>query len=182
MSRHVAETGHTAFTWTGPYGSGKSSLVVALCAAMAASSKSRDAAVHALGEDVTAALWDALPLKSQGWRILPVIGRRAPLAQVVGEALEERGLVEASAGRRWTDAAVLNRLAALAAEHPRTHGGLIVINSAEPHGLHDFLSTAALSDLYTAYTFRSGAYPRYQRDPGPNITKTRSQQPYRDLV
>ena len=88
MSRHVAETGHTAFTWTGPYGSGKSSLVVALCAAMAASSKSHDAAVHALGEDVTAALWDALPLKSQGWRILPVIGRRAPLAQVVGEALQ----------------------------------------------------------------------------------------------
>ena len=29
MARHVAETGQGAFTWTGPYGSGKSSLVVA---------------------------------------------------------------------------------------------------------------------------------------------------------
>ena len=32
-----------------------------------------------------------------------------------------------------------------------------LFNSAEPHGLHDFLSTAALSDLYAAYTFRSGS-------------------------
>ena len=32
MVRHVSETGQGAFTWTGPYGSGKSSLVVALSA------------------------------------------------------------------------------------------------------------------------------------------------------
>ena len=32
MARHVAETGQGAFTWTGPYGSGKSSLAVALAA------------------------------------------------------------------------------------------------------------------------------------------------------
>ena len=32
MARHVSETGQGAFTWTGPYGSGKSSLVVALSA------------------------------------------------------------------------------------------------------------------------------------------------------
>ena len=30
MARHVAESGQGAFTWTGPYGSGKSSLAVAL--------------------------------------------------------------------------------------------------------------------------------------------------------
>ena len=29
MARHVFESGQGAFTWTGPYGSGKSSLVVA---------------------------------------------------------------------------------------------------------------------------------------------------------
>ena len=32
MARHVAENSQGAFTWTGPYGSGKSSLVVALSA------------------------------------------------------------------------------------------------------------------------------------------------------
>ena len=30
MALHVAERGQGAFTWTGPYGSGKSSLVIAL--------------------------------------------------------------------------------------------------------------------------------------------------------
>ena len=34
MARHVAESGQGAFTWTGPYGSGKSSLAVALSAAL----------------------------------------------------------------------------------------------------------------------------------------------------
>ena len=32
MARHVSETGQGAYTWTGPYGSGKSSLVIALSA------------------------------------------------------------------------------------------------------------------------------------------------------
>ena len=32
MARHVSESGQGAFTWTGPYGSGKSSLAIALSA------------------------------------------------------------------------------------------------------------------------------------------------------
>ena len=32
MARHISENGQGAFTWTGPYGSGKSSLAVALSA------------------------------------------------------------------------------------------------------------------------------------------------------
>ena len=32
MSRQVSETGQGAFTWTGPYGTGKSSMAVALAA------------------------------------------------------------------------------------------------------------------------------------------------------
>ena len=32
MARHISESGQGAFTWTGPYGSGKSSLAVALSA------------------------------------------------------------------------------------------------------------------------------------------------------
>ena len=30
MANHISQTEQSAFTWTGPYGSGKSSLVVAL--------------------------------------------------------------------------------------------------------------------------------------------------------
>ena len=35
MARHRNVTGHAAFTWTGPYGSGKSSLAIALAAILA---------------------------------------------------------------------------------------------------------------------------------------------------
>ena len=38
MSEHVSETSHGSFTWTGPYGSGKSSLVVA-CSALLSEDK-----------------------------------------------------------------------------------------------------------------------------------------------
>jgi hypothetical protein len=41
MARQVSETGQGAFTWTGPYGSGKSSLAVALAALLGAASSSR---------------------------------------------------------------------------------------------------------------------------------------------
>jgi len=42
MAHHVAETKQAAFTWTGPYGSGKSSLVVALSALLSGEQKKRD--------------------------------------------------------------------------------------------------------------------------------------------
>ena len=46
MARHVAESGQGAFTWTGPYGSGKSSLVVALSAALNGDKARRRAVQH----------------------------------------------------------------------------------------------------------------------------------------
>jgi DNA helicase TIP49 (TBP-interacting protein) len=39
MGRHREATSHGAFTWTGPYGSGKSSLAVALAALLAGPAK-----------------------------------------------------------------------------------------------------------------------------------------------
>jgi hypothetical protein len=125
MARHLEETGHGAFTWTGPYGSGKSSLVVALCAALSGRPKVREAAAAALGEEVVAALVSAMPHKSQGWHLVPVVGRRAPLAQCIGEALEEIGLAKKS--KAWTDASVLLRLKSLATDEPKAHGGVLII-------------------------------------------------------
>ena len=91
MARHVAESGQGAFTWTGPYGSGKSSLVVALSALLNGSSSLKQSAALILGDDTATAVWNALPPRRWGWRILPVVGRRERPAQVVGEALEASG-------------------------------------------------------------------------------------------
>ena len=90
MVQHIAETGQAAFTWTGPYGAGKSSLAVAFAAALNGRSGRRQTAAAALGSKAAEAIWRALPFRERGWRILPVIGRRARPAQAVGEALERQ--------------------------------------------------------------------------------------------
>ena len=51
MARHVSEGGQGAFTWTGPYGSGKSSLAVALGALLNGNAALRQPAEIALGEE-----------------------------------------------------------------------------------------------------------------------------------
>ena len=48
MAKHIAESGQAAFTWTGPYGTGKSSLVIALSAALNGGSK-KEGTSHLLG-------------------------------------------------------------------------------------------------------------------------------------
>src|SRR6266850_7837818 len=63
MAQHVTETGQGAFTWTGPYGSGKSSLVVALSAVLNSNPRLRAEAATILGKGVTKTLWEAFPLQ-----------------------------------------------------------------------------------------------------------------------
>jgi hypothetical protein len=86
MARHRTETGHAAFTWTGPYGSGKSSLAVALSALL------RDdgaAALFArLGADASRPLAGAFSGVS-GWTIVPIVGRRAEPEAVIVEAIAD---------------------------------------------------------------------------------------------
>ena len=51
MAHHVAETGQGAFTWTGPYGSGKSSLAVALASLLNGNGDMRQIAASVIGRD-----------------------------------------------------------------------------------------------------------------------------------
>ena len=146
MARHALESGQGAFTWTGPYGSGKSSLVVALSALLSGSSSLRQSAASVLGEDTASTIWDALPPHTRGWRILPVVGRRERPAQVVGEAIEASGLITGTLQTRWGEKQVIDTLMRVAAQHPRAGGGLIVFIDE----MGKFLESAAYdgSDIY----------------------------------
>lgn len=84
MSRHRTETGHAAFTWTGPYGSGKSSLAVAL-AALLRDDTATDLFAR-LGEDVSGPLANAFA-GVNGWSIVPIVGRRADPESIIVEAI-----------------------------------------------------------------------------------------------
>ena len=126
MALHVKESGQAAFTWTGPYGVGKSSLVVALSAVLNAKAEVRTKASHILGSATTQAIWEALPPKNKGWRVLPVVGRRDRPAQVVGEAIERARLVRGRRTEPWTDEAVFDALVTVSKRESRTKGGLMV--------------------------------------------------------
>ena len=126
VSHHVSETGHCAFTWTGPYGSGKSSLVVALSALLGGNDDLQACAEIAVGKDVAGKVRAALPLRRKGWITIPVVGCRDDAAHVIGQALEELGLASPSKRKGWTDNTVISTLIELSRRHPRSEGGLIL--------------------------------------------------------
>ncbi len=146
MARHVMETGQGAFTWTGPYGSGKSSLVVALSAALNNRGTLARNAQSILGRKTASIIWEAMPPRTKGWRILPVVGRRDSPAQVIGEAIAENDYVPGHPREPWTDKRVLDQIDEIAARNPRSHGGLVVFIDE----LGKFLEAAAndRSDIY----------------------------------
>ncbi len=126
MAKQIVESEQAAFTWTGPYGTGKSSLVVALGAALNGSSELMEVSSRILGDATTKALWDALPPRKKGWRILPVVGRRDRPAQVVGEAIERARMVRCGRIGPWSDESVFDVLSRISKRAPTQHGGIIV--------------------------------------------------------
>lgn len=146
MARHVSKTGQGAFTWTGPYGAGKSSLVVALCALLTGNAGLQREAVKVFGRKLTKAIRDAFPTGTKGWRVLPVVGRRDNPVAVIGEAVKRTGLVRRQPRGGWTESNLIASLTSAAAEKPRTHGGLVLFIDE----MGKFLEAAAQdgSDIY----------------------------------
>ena len=126
MVLHVTESSQGAFTWTGPYGSGKSSLVVALSSLLNGEGKLARNAASAVGWETAELIWKALPPQSNGWRILPVVGHRDCPAQVIGDAITATNLLNGQEPRSWTDKLVLDSLDEIATRNPQSDGGLIV--------------------------------------------------------
>lgn len=146
MSRHVSETGQGAFTWTGPYGSGKSSLVVALSALLNSDATLQREASKVFGTDLAKAIHKTLPTGTRGWRILPVVARRDDPVAVIGEAAKSAGLVSRKPRGGWTESNLIETLSQAAAEKPKTHGGLVLFVDE----MGKFLEAAAQdgSDIY----------------------------------
>ena len=146
MARHVFEARQGAFIWTGPYGSGKSSLVVALAALLNGNAGLQDRAAKLFGRKLTNTLRKALPTGSKGWRIVPVVGRRDDPVAVIGEAVRKAGLVSRLPRGGWTETNLIAALTNAAAEKPKTHGGVILFIDE----MGKLLEAAALdgSDIY----------------------------------
>lgn len=126
LARHVSETGQGAFTWTGPYGSGKSSLVVALSALLNGNQALQNEAARVFGKSLTKAMLEALPTGTKGWRAVPIVGRRDTPVNIIGEAICDAGIVDCAPSTGWNERNLIATLMEAAAERPQVHGGLII--------------------------------------------------------
>lgn len=146
MAETVSESGHGAFTWTGPYGSGKSSLVIALSAMLGNDKQALAAAEKAAGKGLVEKIRVLLQPKKNGWKILPAVGKRANPAEVIYESLLEAGYEINPGSSDNLDRHVIQELLRIAADNSRSSGGLIVFVDELGKCLEDAGSKA--QDIY----------------------------------
>ena len=129
MARLMVETEQRAFTWTGPYGGGKSSLALALCASIDGNPKRRKHARSLLGHPPD--LHRAFPVGKEGWLVVPLVGRRGDPIENLREAIAVAVATEGGAPktrRRKADKSgrdVIERLQSEAAARPK--GGVLIL-------------------------------------------------------
>lgn len=87
MSAHIADTGQGAFTWTGPYGGGKSSLALALANLFGDGGEARHLACSKFGDVTVAELTAAIPGFPGKWGVLPIVVERRSLAAQLASSL-----------------------------------------------------------------------------------------------
>ena len=89
LVKHIKGTGQSSFTWTGPYGSGKSSLVLLLSSMISRDSTSREIAYSRLSEEVRQGLYSFFGKRN--WEILPVLGEPASPLKIIGRSMVMNG-------------------------------------------------------------------------------------------
>lgn len=123
MARQIVETRQRAFTWTGPYGGGKSSLALMLCSLVGAKPNVRAKARQLLDIPEGSSVHKAFEAKGDGWLVVPVVGRRADVIQELGAALAKAHGLQPS---RKKQPDVVGELVETAERHPQ--GVLVVID------------------------------------------------------
>jgi hypothetical protein len=132
-ARFILDTPQRAFTWTGPFGGGKSSLALALCSMVAPDKSLRRAALEILGgnDALDASVRAAFPTSKDGWLVLPVVGHRGSAVDEIAAALDRRAgtriLTRTKPDSRQRNAAVLEALVAQAGNKP-SDGVLLVVD------------------------------------------------------
>lgn len=141
MAHHLNETEQRAFTWTGPYGGGKSSLALALGSLVSPNKTLRDKAKKILEVKASDNIDQAWSASKDGWLVLPVVGKRDSVINAISAALDkEEGVVT----KRPKSTETILRLVAQA-EKRKKDGVLLILDE-----LGKFLEAAAQTgeDVY----------------------------------
>jgi len=144
MSEQILETKQRAFTWTGPYGGGKSSLALMLCSLVGPNQSLRTKAKEILSLPNDSKIYKAFQATGNGWTVLPVVGKRASIRNQIIATIEKRtGLLLSK--KKSTD--VIVELLKLAETNKQ--GLLLIIDE-----LGKFLENSALEGGEDIYFFQ----------------------------
>jgi len=140
MASQILETRQRAFTWTGPYGGGKSSLALLLCTLVGSNKALRSNAEKILNLDDQNNIRTAFKSGNDGWVVIPVVGKRASIAAELASALAQ---AKGQTTSRRKSLNIVADIVATAEANP--NGVLLVIDE-----LGKFLESAALDneDIY----------------------------------
>jgi len=144
MAQQLLETKQRAFTWTGPYGGGKSSLALMLCSLVGPNQKLRDRAKKILALPSDSKIYRAFDAKGTGWTVLPVVGKRISVRDQLIATIEKRTGTVLS---KKKNADVIAELVALAESNKQ--GLLLIIDE-----LGKFLENAAIDSTEDIYFFQ----------------------------
>ncbi|MGE8303373.1 MAG: ATP-binding protein [Pseudomonas kermanshahensis] len=121
IARQIAGSNQRAFTWTGPFGGGKSSLALVLAAALSPDPALRKAP-RAILSDIPN-FQEAFPADKGEWLVVPVVGRRVGIKAELSKALRKSLGIEHSGTN-----APESLIADLAAEAEKSdRGGVLIV-------------------------------------------------------
>jgi hypothetical protein len=143
MTKQLMESNQRAFTWTGPFGGGKSSLAVAFASALGSDQHLRAKARDVLKLEDLPSFDQAMPCR-KGWLTVPIVGKRASVVSELAKGLR-RAQGFAHDGRKTNPTTLISDICE-AADSKKNDGVLIIIDE-----MGKFLEASALGlgdDVY----------------------------------
>ena len=147
MCAQLASTNQRCFTWTGPFGGGKSSLAVALASALHPDDSLRTKARSALNLDSKPDFDQAFPVQ-EGWFVVPVVGRRGSVVKELDAAIRKSRGLSVDSRSKATAQSVIAELISEAKNRPND-GVLVFIDE-----MGKFLEASALGSGDDVYFFQ----------------------------
>jgi hypothetical protein len=146
MCKQLVESNQRAFTWTGPFGGGKSSLAVAFASSLSVDKSLRRKARDTLRLHGMPMFDRALPCKN-GWLTVPIVGKRASVIEELSRGLR-KALGENHDRRKVSAASLIEEICACA--DSRKHDGVVIIIDE----MGKFLEASALGTGDDVYFFQ----------------------------
>lgn len=147
MCKQLSGTNQRCFTWTGPFGGGKSSLAVALASALHPDKGLRLKAREALQLDAKPSFDKAFPVR-KGWLLVPAVGRRGSVVAELHASLRRAQGRNADGRNKSTAQTLIAELLEEAKSRP--HDGTLVIIDE----MGKFLEASALGSGDDVYFFQ----------------------------